>query len=103
MLLYNCPEFIEAMFAVNRVGAVFLPINWRLAGEEVADNAGHAGARLVVSEPELAPPRLVAPGSWRTCRVGVGGAPSDWTAFEALRTAPRRRPSRPWRGTTCTG
>jgi fatty-acyl-CoA synthase len=27
ILLYNCPELLEAMFAVSRLGAVFMPIN----------------------------------------------------------------------------
>ena len=34
LLLYNCPEFFEAMFAVARLGAVVMPLNWRLAGAE---------------------------------------------------------------------
>ncbi len=99
MLLYNCPEFIEAMFAVSRLGAVFMPINWRLAGEEVAYIAGHAGARLVVSEPELAPLAEAARGLLGDVPVvGVGGAPSDWTAFEALRTAGAAPPIAPVAG-----
>jgi acyl-CoA synthetase (AMP-forming)/AMP-acid ligase II len=87
-LLYNCPEFVEAMFAVARLGAVFMPMNWRLAGEEVAYIAGHAGAKLVISEPELAPlaeaTRTSLPG---TPIVGVGGRPGEWIAFESLRDA----------------
>ena len=86
LLLYNCPEFLEAMFAVARLGAIVMPVNWRLAGEEVAYIASHAGARLVVSEPELAPlaeaARARLPG---LPLVGVGGAPAGWTPFEALR------------------
>ena len=86
VLLYNCPEFIEVMFAISRIGAVFMPINWRLAGAEVAYIASHAGAALVVSEPELVPlaeaarPRLA--GARFVC---VGAAPAGWTAFEVLR------------------
>ncbi len=86
VLLYNCPEFIEVMFAISWIGAVFMPINWRLAGAEVAYIASHAGAALVVSEPELVPlaeaalPRLA--GARFVC---VGAAPAGWTAFEVLR------------------
>jgi len=88
LLLYNCPEFLEAMFAVARLGAVVMPVNWRLAGDEIAYIAGHAGARLVVSEPELAPLASAARGALPELRlVGVGGAPEGWTAFEALRDA----------------
>ena len=88
LLLYNCPEFLEAMVAAARLGAIVMPLNWRLAGEEVAYIASHAGARLVISEPELQPladaARQGLPGS---PAVGVGGAPPGWTAFEALREA----------------
>ncbi|OGL10143.1 MAG: fatty-acyl-CoA synthase [Candidatus Rokubacteria bacterium RIFCSPLOWO2_02_FULL_73_56] len=88
VLLYNCPEFLEAMFAVARLGAVFMPINWRLAGEEIAYVVGHAGARLVITEPELAaraaPARPLVPAAgW----VTVGGAPAGFAPFEALRDA----------------
>jgi fatty-acyl-CoA synthase len=86
LLLYNCPEFVEAMFAVARIGAVFMPINWRLAAPEVAYILGHAGARVLVSEPELAGVAEAAgEEAPRPALVGVGGAPGGWTAFEALR------------------
>jgi acyl-CoA synthetase (AMP-forming)/AMP-acid ligase II len=109
ILLYNCPELLEAMFAVSRIGAVFMPINWRLAGEEIAYIATHAGARCVISEPELAPlveaarSRLpdarcvsVEPVNEPDGRALDRGAPTSldpptisdgWTAFAALREA----------------
>ena len=86
LLLYNCPEFLEAMFAVSRIGAVFMPINWRLAGEEVAYIASHAGARCVISEPELAPLAEAArPRLDGAQFVAVGAPPAGWTAFASLR------------------
>ena len=42
VLLYNCPEFIEVMFAISRIGAVFMPINWRVA----AASSGRMPSRL---------------------------------------------------------
>ncbi len=88
LLLYNCPEFLEAMFAVARLGAVFMPINWRLAGPEVAYIAEHAGAAAVISEPELAPlAEAVRPGLPAARFVSVGEAPPGWTRFDALRAA----------------
>ena len=87
VLLYTCAEFLELMFAVARLGAVFMPINWRLAGEEVEYIAGHAGARLIVSEPELAALVGAARGTLPEAPVvGVGGIASGWTAFESLRS-----------------
>jgi acyl-CoA synthetase (AMP-forming)/AMP-acid ligase II len=85
VLLYNCPEFVETMFAVSRVGAIVMPINWRLAGDEVAYIAGHAGARLVVSEPELAPLAEAARARLGVPVVGVGPGVPGWQAFADLR------------------
>ncbi|MBI2217146.1 MAG: long-chain fatty acid--CoA ligase [Candidatus Rokubacteria bacterium] len=88
ILLYNCPELLEAMFAVSRIGAVFMPINWRLAGEEVAYIASHAGTSCVISEPELAPLAEAARSRLDGARfVSVGPPPGGWTAFAALREA----------------
>jgi fatty-acyl-CoA synthase len=93
VLLYNCPEFIEVMFALSRLGAIFMPINWRLAADEVSYVLTHAGARAVVSEPELAPladaARPQLPGA---AFVSLGDAPPEWTAYEALR-APDQPPA----------
>jgi acyl-CoA synthetase (AMP-forming)/AMP-acid ligase II len=35
LLSYNCPEFLETVFATNYLGAIAMPINWRLAAPEV--------------------------------------------------------------------
>jgi fatty-acyl-CoA synthase len=34
-LLYNCPEFLEVYFALAKIGAVFVTLNFRLAGPEI--------------------------------------------------------------------
>jgi acyl-CoA synthetase (AMP-forming)/AMP-acid ligase II len=59
VLLHNSTRFLEVMHAISHAGAIFMPLNWRLAGPELAYIAGHAGARLLVTEPELQP--LVEP------------------------------------------
>jgi acyl-CoA synthetase (AMP-forming)/AMP-acid ligase II len=50
LLLYNYAEFVEVIFAANRVGAMFLPLNWRLAAQEVRYILDHAQAKALVSE-----------------------------------------------------
>jgi fatty-acyl-CoA synthase len=35
VLLRNCGQFLEILFAVSRIGAVFVPLNFRLAGPEI--------------------------------------------------------------------
>src|SRR5262249_60463815 len=97
LLLYNCPEFIETVFAVNRIGAVFLPLNWRLAQEEVRYILDHAQARGLVTERPFFPvvepivarlPDLAVrfalddapPAGWRSYAAAVAaavGAPGD--------------------------
>jgi fatty-acyl-CoA synthase len=53
VLMKNSPAFIELAFAASHIGAVFLPINYRLAADEVAYIAGHAGAKLLIADDEL--------------------------------------------------
>src|ERR1035437_3514900 len=36
VLLHNCREYIEIFFAVSKIGAILVPINWRLAEPEMA-------------------------------------------------------------------
>jgi acyl-CoA synthetase (AMP-forming)/AMP-acid ligase II len=51
VLLLNCPEYFEVIFAANRVGAAALPLNWRLAGAELRYILDDARAKALVSEP----------------------------------------------------
>jgi fatty-acyl-CoA synthase len=53
LLSYNCPEFLEAVFAANYLGAVAMPINWRLAAPEVRYILEHSGARAIVCDESL--------------------------------------------------
>ncbi|MFD4878796.1 long-chain fatty acid--CoA ligase [Streptomyces sp. NPDC058420] len=53
LLLYNQPEFLELVYATNRLGAVFLPLNYRLSEEEWQYILGHAQAKVIVTEPEF--------------------------------------------------
>lgn len=51
ILLNNCAEFLEATFAINLMGGVFVPLNYRLAPSEWRYIIDHAGASGVVTEP----------------------------------------------------
>ncbi|HEY3830898.1 MAG TPA: long-chain fatty acid--CoA ligase [Acidimicrobiia bacterium] len=55
LLSYNCIEFLEAIFAANHLGAIAMPINWRLAAPEVAYILEHSQARAIVCDDALAP------------------------------------------------
>jgi len=55
LLLHNCPEFLELVYAVTRIGAAFLPLNVRLAPAEWEYILGHSGAVALVADAELVP------------------------------------------------
>jgi fatty-acyl-CoA synthase len=48
VMLENCPEFIELYLACARLGALFVPINFRLAAPELEYTLRDAGPRLFV-------------------------------------------------------
>src|SRR3954454_11443462 len=54
ILMTNRPEFVEATLAANAAGAIAVPVNFRLAQEEVAYVLRDSGASLLVTEDALA-------------------------------------------------
>ncbi|WP_439357391.1 AMP-binding protein [Bradyrhizobium sp. DASA03007] len=54
VLMKNSAAFLELVFATSHLGAVFLPINFRLSRDEVGYITGNAGARLLAVDQELA-------------------------------------------------
>jgi acyl-CoA synthetase (AMP-forming)/AMP-acid ligase II len=88
LLSYNCPEFLETLFAANHLGAVAMPINWRLAAPEVRYILEHSGAKVLVCDESLvgladeATAGMDSP-PLRACVVEA--APAGWTALAELR------------------
>ena len=54
LLMKNSSAFIELTFATSHLGAVTLPINYRLAAEEVGYILANANARLLLCDAEFA-------------------------------------------------
>jgi fatty-acyl-CoA synthase len=54
VLMKNSAAFLELVFAASHIGAVLLPINFRLSRDEVGYIVGHAGVRLLIADEELA-------------------------------------------------
>ncbi|MER5691589.1 o-succinylbenzoate--CoA ligase [Streptomyces mirabilis] len=50
----NHPSYLETLFAAGTLGAVFVPLNPRLAGPEIAHQLGDSGAKVLVYAPSLA-------------------------------------------------
>ncbi len=55
VLMLNRTEFVESVLAVNMLGAIAVPLNFRLTAAEIAFLVEDCGARLVITEPVLAP------------------------------------------------
>ena len=51
-LSVNCSEFIEVLFATARIGAMLVPLNWRLAPRELEYQLADSGARALFIAPE---------------------------------------------------
>jgi fatty-acyl-CoA synthase len=54
VLMKNSAAFLELTFATSHIGAVLLPINYRLSRDEVGYIVGNAGARILIADEELA-------------------------------------------------
>src|SRR4051812_36717095 len=53
LLSYNSIDFLTTIFAANHLGAIAMPINWRLAAEEVRYILEHSRARVLICDEEL--------------------------------------------------
>lgn len=87
MLLPNCPEFLEVVYAVNRIGAAFLPINIRLAPAEWEYILANSEATAIVSAAEFVP--LLEPTVPRlprlTAKIVVGeAAVENWVGYQEI-------------------
>ncbi len=83
VLLHNSLRFLDLMFATAHLGAIFMPLNWRLTGPELEYILGHAETRLLISEPELEGlvDELPAGLGFARMRVGAPSAPG-WPSIE---------------------
>lgn len=90
LLAYNAIEWLEIYAALARAGLVAVPLNFRLAGPEIAYIAEHAGAKALIAQDAL---RGVVEGLGDALpiasgrRVLFGGAAPGWQDYEALLAA----------------
>ena len=92
-LLKNGVEFIETYFAVAKIGAVFVPLNWRLVAAELSYILGDCGARALVYDSDFDDTvNKLAEGEadaldvmlWLRRENADGGAPAWATDYEQL-------------------
>jgi len=53
VLMKNSAAFLDIAFAASHVGAILLPINFRLASDEIAYIVENSGARLLIADEEF--------------------------------------------------
>jgi fatty-acyl-CoA synthase len=101
LLAYNCIELLETIVAANHLGAIAMPINWRLSGPEVRYILEHSEARALVADDDLVATAeaAVAPMGQPPARIVIGAAAADgWLAFDALRDPATAAPRVPVKG-----
>ncbi len=81
----NHPALLETMLAASRLGAIFVPLNFRLTGRELSVIVRDAGLHTFVvggaHQPVIDEVRDQLPVH---CYVGVEGAGAGWHAFESI-------------------
>ena len=88
ILAKNCAEYFEFQFACWKLGAVMLPLNWRLAVPELVWIMNNAEAKGLLYDSEFAdcvPSLLADTGISHVLRVDYNGAtpPDDFPEYEA--------------------
>lgn len=67
LLTLNHSEFVEAVVAINSLGAIAVPVNFRLAPGEVKYIAEDSGAKVILVDPMLAPLAAVVDATTKVC------------------------------------
>ena len=81
VLLHNCRQYLEIFFALSKIGAILVPLNWRLAGPEIEFIIRDSGSSLLIFETEfeeviasIRPNLNFSNGGYLT----LGPNPPDW-------------------------
>jgi acyl-CoA synthetase (AMP-forming)/AMP-acid ligase II len=90
LLSYNTIDFLTTMFGVSYLGAIVMPLNWRLAAAEIRFILEHSDARALVCDPALIDPANEATKSLgdllRVCLSA--DVVEGWDPFSTLLAAP---------------
>ena len=98
LLAHNRLELLTTLFAANHLGAIAMPINWRLAAPEVQYLLEHSGACALVCGEELlelaeaACAPLTGSPARIACTATGGTAPAGWERFADLAATAHRPP-----------
>ncbi len=86
ILSQNRPEMMDALAACARLGAILLPVNWRLGPDEIAHVLADGAPAALMSEPEYAAVLAPLAGTLPSVRAwyGLGDAPAPFVPYGAL-------------------
>ena len=91
---YNSPEMLALLFACARLGALFMPLNWRLAAPEHRQMLDDCPPAVLFVEPDFVDrTEAIRNASDNMTAVAVGEAPKGWLAWEDFLA--RATPSQP--------
>jgi len=79
---FNSPEMLALFFACARNGALFMPLNWRLAAPEHKQMLQDCPPRVLIVERDfLAQTRGIGATLAGMARVAIGATAEDWTGW----------------------
>jgi len=85
---YNSPDILVLLFALARIGAMLVPLNFRLAAPEHQAILAHSGAKCLLAEPDFCAHgdtlRAALPG---LMLLSLDGAREGWRDWNALQPA----------------
>jgi acyl-CoA synthetase (AMP-forming)/AMP-acid ligase II len=86
MLHVNCPQYAETYFAAAKIGAIFVPLNFRAKADELAYMIGNAEAKVLLAGTnylDMTQKFLVGLSCVKTC-IGVDDRPAKNPWYEDL-------------------
>ncbi|MES2099564.1 MAG: AMP-binding protein [Pseudomonadota bacterium] len=81
ILAHNGQEYVDLFGAAARLGAIVVPVNWRLSAEEVAYVLQDTTPRVLIAAPEL---HALAPESVRANALAYSLGPASDAAWRAV-------------------
>lgn len=93
ILCHNCDQFVIYWFALMKIGAVMVPVNWAFKGREIEYVVNHSEARVLLCEDSLIDAVESIKDRLTTLEtffyVGLHGAkvPDGWIDFQSLLSA----------------
>lgn len=96
VLSWNCPEFVELIYAVPAAGRILVPLNARLAPAELIYQLKTSGATVLFADPALLEPlrnHLDFPAG--VTIIALDTEYTQWRATEHTAQLPRTKPGDP--------